>query len=272
MPRRHLIARARHRHGRDRPRLPGRVARLGRPRHAARRPGRPPGRRAVARAHLPEVPRRPGRVRRRRGPHGVGADRGDARPQEPARRALPAARGGLLATDGWQWTTCTRWCCGPTRTASSARPARRRARHAAGPLPVGRVRRAAPAPRLGPRRGHGAGPRGGDPHRDRERRHDPRPRALRRLPGRRLGPRRRARRGDGLRGARGPGVPARRELVADRGDHARPRARLPRARRARAIPFWKGEGSGGRPSWAARSAQFMREIARRLRRGRARRS
>ena len=44
-------------------------------------------------------------------------------------------------------------------------------------------------------------------------------------------PRRRARRGDGLRGARGPGLPARRVVVADRGDHARPRDRHARAGR-----------------------------------------
>ena len=46
-------------------------------------------------------------------------------------------------------------------------------------------------------------------------------------------PRRRARRGDGLRGAARPDVPARRLELADRGDHARPRDRHPRARRPR---------------------------------------
>ncbi len=44
-------------------------------------------------------------------------------------------------------------------------------------------------------------------------------------------PRRRARRGDGLRGTAGPDVPARRLVVADRGDRPRPRGRHPRARR-----------------------------------------
>ena len=56
--------------------------------------------------------------------------------------------------------------------------------------------------------------------------HDPRPRALRRPPARRP-PGRRARRGDGLRGARRPGLPARRLELADRGDHPRPRDRHP---------------------------------------------
>ena len=66
---------------------------------------------------------------------------------------------------------------------------------------------------------------------DHERRHDPRPRAVLGQPARRP-PRRRARRGDGLRGAPGPGVPARRVELADRGHHARPRRRHARARRA----------------------------------------
>ena len=250
LPRRHLVARARHRHGCDRPRLPGRVARLGRARHAARRAGRTPGRRALARTHLPEVPRRPARVRRRRGPHGARADRGDARPQEPARRALAAAGGRLLRGAGRRRRAVRAGAARLPLPRPPARPVRRGARPARGALPVGRVRRAAPPARVGSSRGNGARTRGGDPHRDRERRHDPRPRALRRLPRGRLGPRRRARRGDGLRGARGAGVPARRELVADRGDHARSRARLPRARRTRRDPVL--EGGSGRPARRAR--------------------
>ena len=60
------------------------------------------------------------------------------------------------------------------------------------------------------------GSRGAGHH---QRGHDPGPRpVLREPPGR--PPRRRARRGDGLRGAPGPDVPARRLVVADRGDHA----------------------------------------------------
>jgi ATP-dependent Lhr-like helicase len=56
------------------------------------------------------------------------------------------------------------------------------------------------------------------PARDRKRRHDPRPRPLRRPPARRAAGRR-ARRGDGLRGPRRADVPARRLDLADRGDH-----------------------------------------------------
>ena len=58
----------------------------------------------------------------------------------------------------------------------------------------------------------------------------PGPRPLRRVPRRGRRARRRARRGDGLRGARRRDVPPRRLDLADRGDHARPRARLARAR------------------------------------------
>ncbi len=93
------------------------------------------------------------------------------------------------------------------------------------------ARRRARPPRRAPARGH-------------ERGHDPRPRPLRRLPRRGRRARRRAGRGDGLRGARGADVPARRLDLADRGDHARPGARLARARRAGGVPFWKGEGIG----------------------------
>ena len=129
-----------------------------------------------------------------------------------------------------------RWCAGPRRSPSC--PTRRcdaRAGHALRALPVDRVRRAAPAPRLGPRRptcspaGRGAQrlavTSGGT------------------IPDRglfgvflagaeRAGPGRRARRGDGLRVAGRRRVPARLHLVAHRGHHARPGAGLPRARAA----------------------------------------
>ena len=81
-----------------------------------------------------------------------------------------------------------------------ARAARERPRHARRPLSVGALRRAPPAGRLGPHRGHGPRPQGRAPARGHQRRHDPRPRPLRRPPPRRP-PGRRARRGDGLRGA-----------------------------------------------------------------------
>ena len=66
VPRRDLVARARHRHGRRRPRAAGRVAEVRRARPAAHRPRRPQRRRHLQGPDLPEVPRRPARVRRRR--------------------------------------------------------------------------------------------------------------------------------------------------------------------------------------------------------------
>ena len=224
------LARARHRHGRDRPRRADRVARLGRARPAADRPGRPPGRRAVDGPHLPEVPRRPGGVRRRHAPHARGRDRGDARAAQRARRAVAADRGGVRDRRvAGRRPVRARPARLPVPRAAAG-PVRRRARHAVGPLPVRRLRRAAAAHRLGPDRRQRHGPVERPPAGRRERRHDPRPRPVRRVPGRRLGPRRRAGRGDGLRGARRPGVRARRVVVAHRADHPRPRARLPRAR------------------------------------------
>ena len=86
------------------------------------------------------------------------------------------------------------------------------------------------------------GRHGRAPARGHERRHDPRPRPLRRVPGRRRRARRRARRGDGLRGARGPDLHARRLDLADRGDHPRPRARLAGARRPRRGAVLEGRG------------------------------
>ncbi len=97
----------------------------------------------------------------------------------------------------------------------------------------------------------------------RECRHDPRPRPVRRVPGRRLGPRRRAGRGDGLRGARRPGVRAGRVVVAHRAHHPRPRARLPRARPARSDPVLEGRGAG--PPGRAGPGDRRRSCARRAR-------
>ena len=65
-----------------------------------------------------------------------------------------------------------------------------------------------------------------------ERRHDPRPRIVRRLLARRR-PRRRARRGDGVREPRRRMLRARRVHMADRRDHRRPCGRYACARRAR---------------------------------------
>ncbi len=126
----------------------------------------------------------------------------------------------------------------------------------AGRYPSEEFARAATAHHLGSGRRAPAGPRRRSPARGHERRHDPRPRPLRRLPrgGRRA--RRRARRGDGLRGTGRPDVPARRLDMADRGDHPRPRARLAGAGRSRAsCPSGRARASAVRTSSVKRSGR-----------------
>ena len=92
VPRRHVVARARHRHGRRRPRAAGRVAEVSHARASAHRPRRARRRRDLEGPHLPEVPLRPARVDRRRPADARGADRGDGRAAQSARRARAADR------------------------------------------------------------------------------------------------------------------------------------------------------------------------------------
>ena len=168
----------------------------------------------------------------------------------------------------------------PVRRARRGDPARG-ARHAGGPLPERGVRGAAAADRVGPgaRRAQRAARRAAA--RGDQRRHHPRPRAVRRLPGRQRdrpsdvpvdaersggdGPgrqaRRRARRGDGLRVAGRRHVHARLQHVAHRRHHARPRAGDARrpgvpggCRSGRATP------PAGRRSSAGRWARWVREL------------
>ena len=124
-----------------------------------------------------------------------------------------------------------------------ARAARGRAGHARRPLPLGRVRRAAAADRLGPLGGHGARPRRRPLAGGAERRHDPRPRPLRGRPARRRAGGR-AGRGDGLRGAQRPDVHAGRLDLAHRGDHPRPGDRDARAGGAGRAAVLEGRGRG----------------------------
>ena len=99
---RDLQPRARHRHGRGRPRHPGRVAAVGGQRPAAGRPGRPPGRRRLARRHLPEVPRRPGADRR-----GRRADAGRRRSRRCATRATRSTCSPSRSSRWCAWTSGT---------------------------------------------------------------------------------------------------------------------------------------------------------------------
>ena len=107
MPRRDLEPRARDRHGRRRPRDPGREPEVGRARPAADRPRRPRARLGLEGPHLPEVPRRPARVRRRRAGDARRRDRGDEDPAEPARRARAADRRDRRPRTRSRSTSCT---------------------------------------------------------------------------------------------------------------------------------------------------------------------
>ena len=237
--RRHLVARARHRHGRHRPRRPDRGAAVGRERAAAHRARRPPGERGQRRRDLPEVPRRSRGERRRRQGDARRRRRGDPLSAQPARHRRPADRRDGL--DGHLGRRRPLRDDPPRGAVRRVEPdgVRRRARHAVGTLPVGRIRGAAAARHLGSAEGHDHRARGRQARGDRQRRHDSRPRIVRRLPapaperdgaGRRA--RRRARRRNGVREPRRRDVRPRRLVVADRGDHARPRARVARAGRA----------------------------------------
>ncbi len=111
VPRRHLEPRAGHRHGRDRPRAAGRVAEVGHRRAAADRPRRPQRRRHLQGPHLPQVPRRPARVRGRRPAHARGHDR-DARSCRATRSTCSPSRSSRWPprprTTAWRSTRCTR--------------------------------------------------------------------------------------------------------------------------------------------------------------------
>ena len=117
-----------------------------------------------------------------------------------------------------------------------------------------------PADRVGPRRRAAPGPgRRPAPGRH-QRRHHPRPRAVRRVPARRH-PGRRAGRGDGLREPPGRDVPARRLHLAHRGHQLRAGGRHARRRASPGkMPFWHGDRPG-RPLELGRAlGAFVREV------------
>ena len=111
----HLLARARHRHGRGRRGGPGRGAAVGGQRPAAGRPGRAPGRGDLPRGVLPQPPRRPDRVG-----GGGGADAARAR----SRRSPSCA---------------TRWTCWPSRSWRSVAIEEHQGRRAVRAGPAGRA-------------------------------------------------------------------------------------------------------------------------------------
>ena len=262
MPRRDVVARARHRHGRRRPRR-SRSSRRSRSRAACSASAAPATRsarsrraassrssaptcssRAVVAQRMREgaieetqIPRNPLDVLaqqivahlRRRGDRGRRAARARA-PRVSVRRPL-------------------------------ARAARERPRHARGPLPVGRVRRAAAAHHLGSHRRRRPRPAGRAAARRHERGHDPRPRPLRRLHRRRAAARvgeldeemvYEARAGQvivlGASSWRIEEITRDRVLVS-------PAPGVPGA-----VPFWKGEGVGRPYELGAAIGKFSREL------------
>ena len=199
-PGRHLVARARHRHGRGRPRHPGRVAGRGEPRPAAHRPGRPPGRRAQPGQALPQAPQRP--ASRRRSSSSActqGLIEHTRYPRNPldvlAQQIVAMVRAGRLVGRR------------PRRASSASAPTSpscpTRSWHNVLDLLAGRY----PSEEFGELRprivwdrvdGVVRGPGRRPAPRRHQRRHHPRPRPVRRVPARRH-PGGRARRGDGLR-------------------------------------------------------------------------
>ena len=215
----------------------------------------------VARRAVPEVPRRPRADRGRRRADARRRDRVAARAGQPARRARPAGRRDVRAWTSGRSTTSRPWSGGRRRS-----PALTRARCSSrcSTCSPGATR-ATSSPSCG--RGSSGtactdiltGRRGAQRLAVTSRRHDPRPRAVRRVPRRRRGrraPGRRARRGDGLR------VAGRRRVhpghVAPGGSRTSPTTRC-WSRRRPDCPGGCRSGratrSAGPPSWAGRSAR-----------------
>ena len=198
-----------------------------------------------------------------------GRDRGDADPAQPARRARAADRRDLRRRgDRGRRAPRARPRRAIRSPSSRARSSRTCSTCSPGRYPSDEF--AELRPRIVWDRTAGVDPRpnGRAAARGHERGHDPRPRPLRRLPGRRRRPRRRARRGDGLRGARR----ARRSCSAPRpGGSRRSRATACSSRRRRASRARSRSGraraSAGRTSSARRSARRARARRARRRRG-----
>ena len=260
--------RARHRHGRGRPRHAGRAAAIGRQRAAAHRPGRAPGRcRSRTGVHLPEAPCRPAARGGRRRAHARRARSSRcAYPRNPL-DVLAQQIVAAVAVDEWDVEALFEL----VRRAAPFARCRGRAFDAvldmlAGRYPVRRVRRAARPARVGPRSparspaGRGATARGD------QWRHDPRPGAVRRVHGRRGRPGPpggRARRGDGLRVAGRRRVHARLDVLADPGHHPRPGAGRAGTRPAGSAAVLEGRRAGRPAELGAAIGGFIRELAER---------
>ena len=203
---------------------------------------RPRGTRAALRLEgpdLPEVPRGPPRVRRCRAREEIEETRIPRNPLDVLAQQIVAICADEGSAGGASRARAT--CVSVRRALSCA--AGERPRHARRALSIGRLRRA-PSRIVWDRTGGTVRGRSGARRLAVTNAGTIPDRPLRRLSRRRRACRR-ARRGDGVRGARRADVRSRRLDVADRGDHARPRTRLARARRA-----WRRavlEGRGYRP-------------------------
>ena len=200
-----------------------------------------------------------------------------ARGRRSSTRACRASRWTCWPSRSWRWRPWTTWPVADlhalVRRAVSLQRAlgaavRGRAGHAGRALPVRRVRRAAAAHHLGPR------PATASARRDGARRlavivrrHHPRPRPLRRVPGRLGRAGRRAGRGDGVRGrAQGEVFLLGATSWRIERDHPRPGARLAR-RRASPARCRSGRATAGSAvelglGDRARSARLARTRAR----------
>ena len=118
----------------------------------AGRSRRPPGRRGHPGRAVPQVPRRPRPDRRRRRADAGRAPSSPCRSRPTRSTSSPSRSSPCAPSTTGPSTTSRRSSAGPPRSPRSpARDPRVRPRHARRPLPQRRVRRAAPAHRLGPR-------------------------------------------------------------------------------------------------------------------------
>ena len=278
MPRRHLVARARHRHGRGRPRAPGRVAEVGHRAACSASAAPATGSARLEGPHLPEVPRRPARVRGRRermrearsSRPSSRATRSTCSPSRSSRCAAPARSGGS--------PSCTRWSGARTRSPSSSRELLDNVLDMLdGRYPSEEFAELRPRIVWDRVAGHDPRAQGRAPARGHQRRHDPRPRPLRR----RTCPTAAASASSTRRWStrRAPGQTFLLGASTWRIEEItpRPRDRDAGARRAGAVPFWRGDASAARRARraigafaAGRSTRSPRSVAARVRPRRAR--
>ena len=240
---------------------------------AAHRPGRPPGRRAEPGQAVPEAPRRPRRGGGRRASACTRASSSTPATRATRSTCSPSRSWPCARSTSGRSTSWPRSCAGPPTSPSCPTTCSPRCSTCSpGRYPSDEFAELRPAHRVGPRRRHRARPRRRAATGGHQRRHHPRPRAVRRVPARRH-PRRRARRGDGLREPAGRDVPARRVHLADRGHHPRAGGRHAGARASRGrCRSGTATARAGRSSSVGRSASSCATVRAAAARRGARRS